>query len=259
MGNKQQKRVHRAIANASDLFIGLSDPSRETDMTLGNEVAQRIGEDAIRYQDERWIVTELGFVTMAVLPRFGVRINDAVIVPGVDDHNTRGHLVLRHGAVPYHSLAGDPERAVREAENASARAARLVEYYGSREALRQAAQSAPWYLRSTASDVRRSGLCTWGVDSWLGRIGVGRLAYRTGLPRLFVQLAGSYGDRITAMTVMRMEQAERTIDIPTGLSASQSSPDARTTVGPGSAVSQHADEPMSQRAPGVSNRSMLTN
>ena len=94
MGNKQQKRIHRAIANASDLFIGLSDPARQIDTDMGQVVRQRIGSDAIRYEDERWIVTELGFVTMAVLPRYGVQVDGALVVPGVDDQNNRGHLVL---------------------------------------------------------------------------------------------------------------------------------------------------------------------
>ena len=98
MGNKQQKRIHRAIANASDLFIGLSDPTRQIDAGLGPAVRQRIGSDAIRYEDERWIVTELGFVTMAVLPRYGVQVEDALVVPGVDDRANRPGLPTRLSA-----------------------------------------------------------------------------------------------------------------------------------------------------------------
>jgi hypothetical protein len=256
MGNKQQKTIYRVIANASDLFISLSDPAKTVDVNLGEEVLRHIGSDAIRYQDERWIITELGFVTMAIVPRYCTRIDDALVVPGVDDRNNRGHLVLRFGAVPYHSLSGDPQRAYREAVGAAQRAARLVNYFGSRDALRQAARSAPWHLRSTASDVRRAGLCTWGVDSWLSRIGVGRLAYRTGLPRLFVRMAGGYGDRITAMTIMRLEQARKTVDIPTGLPARVPNVTKASQL---QAPHQHqAGRPaIAEQTPSVSNQSML--
>ena len=162
--------------------------------------------------------------------------------------------------MPYHSLSGDPQRAFREAVGAAQRADRLVTYFGSRDALRQAAQSAPWHLCSTASDVRRAGLCTWGVDSWLTRIGVGRLAYRTGLPRLFIRLAGGYGDRITAMTVMRLELASQTRDIPTGLQAPARGADSSRVVGSSQAGRQTIEGQVDvtpQQTPNVSNRSML--
>lgn len=230
MRSKKQQRLHRAIANASDMLISLSVPGGAHQLRSASNTAKQRGRDdyaglirsqvgtaAIRYEDERWIVTELGFVLMAVLPSHAVRVADALVVPGVDDQNQRGYLVLRTGLVPYHSLAAGPVQAERQARTAAERAARLVEHFGSREALREAARSAPWYLMSSASDVHRSGLCSWGVDSWLGRIGMGQLAYRTGLPRLFVRMAGGYGDRITAMTMMRRELVARTADIPSGL------------------------------------------
>ena len=45
-------------------------------------------------RDHEILVTEAGFVTMAILADRAIEIEQAVIVPGVDQNGLRGFLVL---------------------------------------------------------------------------------------------------------------------------------------------------------------------
>jgi len=158
---------------------------------------------AVVEHDESIIVTEVGFVTMALITAAASFHRQLLVIPGVDDREQFGYLVLREGYVPYHSLAYDAAQAAVETEIAHAKAEELVTHFGSKPALKLAAKSAPWYLISRVEDVSSAGLCKWGSDSFLRRHGLHTLAYSIGLPRIALRLAGSYGNRITAATLRR--------------------------------------------------------
>lgn len=157
--------------------------------------------------DDALLVTETGFITMAVLPRRTVRLRDLIVTPGADDVGRCGHLVLRPGHPPFHSLQRDAMAAVDEALLNQRRAADLVAAFGDRDGLRRAARAAPWHLRSVFADTERAGLCRWGSVSFLERMRLRRVAMTVGLPRAALRMAGSYGERVTAATLLRREAA----------------------------------------------------
>lgn len=162
-----------------------------------------LGTVAVVEHDDSIIVTEVGFVTMALKVDSASRHDDFLVIPGVDDHAQTGYLVLCNGYLPYHSLARCARQAVVETQLAHHRATELVNYFGSRQALKRAATSAPWYLLSRVEDVRDAGLCEWGSNSFLRRYGLFYIAHKVGLPRFALGIAGTYGRRITAATVKR--------------------------------------------------------
>lgn len=188
----------------------LQTQDRDTD-TSSSEVSlelilQQLGPKLLVHNSDDIIVTESGFVTMALLTVEAGICKGLLVIPGVDDSNQTGHLVLRDGFVPYHSLCKSIDQAVVDAQLAWARAKKLEQHFGSKSDLRQAAAAAPWYLLSRYEDAARAGLCQWGSESFLRRMCMQRFCKAVGLPRFLTRLAGTYGSRVTAATLQRHEQ-----------------------------------------------------
>ena len=203
IGVRQQVRVARARARARALLESVD----ATTDTLARRDAAALREQLpsrfVVDDSPDVVVTECGFVTMAILCRRARRFERALTVPGVDDRGRRGFLVLCAGQPPFHSLAAEAETAVNEAIVARTRAAALLAGFGDRERLRAAVRAAPWYRRTTFADTERAGLCRWGSESFLRRLGLHAIAMRVGVPCALLRLAGGYGERAVAATLLR--------------------------------------------------------
>lgn len=213
---KKRIRLARRFARRPHLFDEGSDDTGIEGIV--STILDLLSPAAVVEHDEDIIVTEVGFVTMALVTAAASYQQELLVIPGVDDHVQTGFLVLRESYVPYHSLAKSAAQAAVETGIAHARAAELVAHFGSRPALKHAALSAPWYLISRVEDVSSAGLCEWGSDSFLRRHGLIRIAYCFGLPRIALRLAGNYGNRITAATLRRQKNAVTTC---TGITSEQ--------------------------------------
>ncbi len=154
-------------------------------------------------EDAEILVVECGFVTMAVHADRAIEYDNAIVVPGVDSNGKSGFLVLREGALPFHSLSSNPIEACHESNRAIQSAQTLLAAYGDKKNLRLAARKAPWYKFVTEQDLVRSGLCAWGSESFLRRYGLWRFSRRFGLPRFILRLAGFYGERVIAASLLR--------------------------------------------------------
>ena len=66
-----------------------------------------------------------------------------------------------------------------------------------------AANGTPWYAAVQAVDFERSGLCRWGAESFLRRYKLHHVAWRFGLPSILVRMAGTYGERVIAASIVR--------------------------------------------------------
>ncbi len=194
-------RANRALSHAYSQWNGFA--FAEPASGLLPLVRSRLKSHQVVVDDNEILVTEIGFVTMAVHADRAVKYRESVVVPGVDSSGVFGFLVLRENAVPYHSLSASPAEAYQESDSAHQKANALVAAYGDKNKLRAAARQAPWYRLITEQDVACSGLCRWGSESFLRRMGLLFLARRFGLPRLVLRLAGPYGDRVTAASMLR--------------------------------------------------------
>lgn len=199
-------RTNKAINNVSTIAV-MEEHSSAEDQEIKQVIAQavknRLDDKYICQQQGNIIVTEMGFVTMALLSGQAIYKKDLLLIPGVDNANQFGYLVLRDGFVPFHSLAHNADDAALDAELAYQKAERLLGYYGNKKTLKIAAKAAPWYLLSKEEDVWEAGMCRWGAYSFSKRARINFLAHRIGVPRLLLRFAGAYGDRITAATLKR--------------------------------------------------------
>lgn len=203
---QRTRRIRRAEIHARRLLAERStSPSGDE---LRAILRGRLRAGIVVHETPDALVTECGFVTMAILPAHAVRVGEAIVTPGVDDRGQRGFLVTRDDASPFHSLAPSAALAAIEAAKARRRALALVEAFGGREALRTAAREAPWHLLSVFADTERAGLCAWGSVSFLRRFRLQRLAKSVGVPRCLLRLGGPYGDRVTAATLLRRGLAD---------------------------------------------------
>ena len=184
------------------------------------EVQKRLRSHQIVSVKDKVIVTEAGFVTMAILPEFAQQQSGMLAVPGVDDKGQQGYLVIRPDSPPFHSLANHPEEAIAEAVDSLAKSEKLLAVYGSKTKMLRAVTNAPLLLFSTVEDFEASGLCLWGSESFLQRIGLLTFARCFGLPRLLLRFSGAYGIRLTAATLMR--QSCRTPSTPYAVSYQES-------------------------------------
>ncbi|MGB7182805.1 MAG: hypothetical protein WBD51_12780, partial [Burkholderiaceae bacterium] len=175
----------------------------QSEDAIANRVRQHLKPEWIESEQAPAIVTNIGFVTMAILPTRATCIEDLIVVPGVDDQGHRGLLVISDGHLPFHSLALDADHAIAETKAAHQRAEKLVEHYGGRHSLRIAARTAPWHLVIKPTDIEDAGLCAWGVSSFLRRTRLRPIAMSVGLPRVVLRFAGAYGDRLTASALVR--------------------------------------------------------
>jgi len=199
-------RIKRARANA----IRFQTLHGGVDMTQPEvpkeSILKRLNTRHIVDCTEGFIVTEAGFITMALLPRDARYCQGLLVIPGIDDRNQFGYLVLGEGFAPYHSMEISVERAAVDAQGAWVKASILEQAFGGRTQLKHAAESAPWYLFSRIEDASHAGLCSWGIDSFLRRACMRRVCQLTGLPRFVIRLAGGYGLRVTASTLLRKRQ-----------------------------------------------------
>ena len=205
------KRIAKATSNAAVLLDSYTNTNTNTNdcqqlASTIQTVSDRLRTECVVGRTNDIIVTEIGFITMALLTRHSVYRKDLLLIPGVDEKNQFGYLVLREGHVPYHSLAQNIDDAADDTLKAHEQAEELLRYYGSKASLKQAADDAPWYLWSTLEDARAAGLCTWGSLSFLQRTGFLSFSKNPGLPRLITRLAGKYGDRVSASTIRRLEK-----------------------------------------------------
>ena len=194
-------RAKRALCHAHNQWNGFV--FTEPASGLLSLVRSKLKSHQVVIDDSEILVTEIGFVTMAVHADRAVKYGESLVVPGVDSNGVCGFLVLREGAVPYHSLSSNVNAAYHESDRAHGKASALVAAYGDKDKLKAAAHKAPWYRIITEQDVVCSGLCLWGSESFLRRIGLLFFAKRFGLPRLILRLAGSYGDRVAAASMLR--------------------------------------------------------
>lgn len=169
-------------------------------------ILHRLGPKQVVDYSQELIVTDVGFITMALLPSDARYCEQLLVIPGVDDHNQYGYLVLRAGALPYHSLAASIELAAVEAQGAWDRSAKLVQSFGGVAELKEAVAKAPWYLTSRLDDAVSAGLCQWGIDSFLRRLCLRRICQFITLPKIVIRLAGAYGCRVTAATLVRQQR-----------------------------------------------------
>lgn len=195
--NRSRLALHHAHQQWNGLMF------HEPSQALSTLVRSRLKAHQVLAHDGDILVTEAGFVTMAIHTDHAVHIQNTLVVPGVDHQAQRGFLVLHDNAAPFHSLALSAEDAFAEAMLAKQKADQLLAVFGNKQRLRRAVQKAPWYLLSTTEDFERSGLCRWGSESFLQRLGLLGFARRVGLPRLLLRLAGPYGDRLTARSLLR--------------------------------------------------------
>ena len=194
-------RTWRAEQHAFSLWNGFT--LHKPDAEITQAVLERIRPHQIVKQQGDLLVTEAGFVTMAIYASLAVKYGSAIVAPGIDDKGNRGFLVLRTTAAPFHSLASSSAEAFSESVSAQLKASTIVKAYGDMKKLRSAVQKASWCLMVKEEDYVRSGLCRWGTESFLERIGLLTLARRFGLPRLLLKIAGPYGDRLTATRLLR--------------------------------------------------------
>lgn len=169
-------------------------------------VRSKIDDKYIVNQSRNIIVTEIGYVTMALLPGYAFYSDELILIPGVDDKDQFGYLVLSEKFKPFHSLAQDADGAIADTRAAHARATALLDYYGDRESMNKAVQSAPWYQLSTIEDAINAGLCEWGTVSFLKRMKINLLSKHIGVPRFLVRFSGGFGNRVTASTIRRFEE-----------------------------------------------------
>lgn len=196
-------RAKRALSCAHIQWNGFA--FAESAPSLVPLVRARLKINQIVLEDNDILVTECGFVTMAIHADRAEEYGDVLTAPGVDDRGLRGFLVLRKGAAPYHSLSSDPENAYLESERAQQKASVLLAAFGDKKTLHSIAQGIPWYTLITNHDLAYSGLCSWGSDSFLRRFRLTYIANRFGLPKIVFRLAGSYGDRVVAASLLRVK------------------------------------------------------
>ena len=192
---REYSRTKRALshahahAHAHVQWLGLAYINTGTSSMA--KIYARLQPNQILLRDNDILVTEVGFVTLAVHSTHAVNCNKEVVVPGIDSEGTRGFLVMRENAIPYHSMSDCIMQACNESDCAQQRAQALVAAFGDKHTLHEAARKAPWYKWVTEQDLTASGLCAWGSDSFLKRMRLRFLARRFGLPRVCLRLAGT--------------------------------------------------------------------
>ena len=199
-------RVKRALSHAHTQWNGMacSQPLfNQPAISLIDQVKTYLKGHQISYIDREIIVTDVGYVVMAIHCNRAVKFGDILVLPGVDSEGRRGHLVLCEKKLPYHSMAANAVGAYVEAKESRRKAQALLSELGSKTAMKEAVSNTPWYALVTMQDLERSGLCQWGSESFMQRYGLRPVAQRFGLPKLLVQATGAYGERLIAARTVR--------------------------------------------------------
>jgi len=195
------RRTNRAVQHAQALWLGYA--FKAGNSQIARQLAAMLKPHQVVSIDGDIMVTEAGFVTMAILPEQATVIQHAMVARGVDNLGRRGFLVVTQNTAPYHSLANSALEAFKESLQAMRKSHDIVCAFGGKTALRHSVSEAPWYLMCTTEDFENSGLCLWGAESFLQRLGLLSVARRIGLPRALLSLAGPYGERLVAARLLR--------------------------------------------------------
>ncbi len=198
-------RINRAMQQAYQQWNGFALTASDPQMAAA--VRSRLRSTQIVAEDGDILVTQTGFVTLAIHADQARLIGKALVAPGIDNNGQRGHLVLRDNAHPYHSRAESAARANTESLKALLKADSLLTTFGDKFTLREAAKQLPWHTLINQADCECSGLCLWGTESFLRRFGLLTIARRFGVPRALLKLAGPYGDRASAARALRDSSA----------------------------------------------------
>lgn len=198
---RKKTRAKRALSHACHQWSGFvfAEPATR----LLPQVRSRLKSHQIIMDDNEILVIESGFVTMALYSDRAIAHEEAIVVPGVDCCGQRGFLVLREGVAPFHSLSCSAIDACHESALANKKANALLAAFGDKNNLRKAVRNVPWYTMVTEQDREDSGLCAWGSESFLRKYRLQYIAKRFGLPQIILRLAGSYGDRLVAASLLR--------------------------------------------------------
>lgn len=199
------QQASRALAFAQQQWNGfaLRQPSEPLEE---NELEKCFKSHQILLVDEEILVTNVGFVVMAVHTDRVRYYREASIFPGVDSRGVVGSLVIIPGEVPFHSYSSEQQNAYSEAKDAIGRARSLQQAFGGKQLMREQVKACSWSQFSHYDDLALTGLCDWGVDAFLSKYRLHRVARRFGLPRFALRLAGSYGDQVTAATLIRLRE-----------------------------------------------------
>ncbi len=197
----KEKFCRSALSHAHSQWNGQAFLPSQADLTEHLKTYFRPGQ--IVLIDHELMVTDVGYVVMAIHSNRAVMFNSVLVVPGVDSEGRRGHLVLSRAHVPFHSYALNATAAAAEARESQRKAQLLVSAFGSKSAMYAAVKAAPWHTLVTQQDLKSSGLCQWGVDTFMRRYGLRAIAYRFGLPKIVLRATGVYGDRIIAARLVR--------------------------------------------------------
>jgi len=201
----KQNRSNRALCHAHSQWNGLAFSASSASMI--ERVRNYFKSHQVVHIDNEIMLTDVGFVMMAIHTDRAVEIENTLVVPGIDSEGQCGHLVLCDSKIPFHSFHSDSTDAYLEARLAQQKAQDLVAEFGSKSALQDAVSKTAWYSMSTMQDLERTGLCEWGARSFLHRYRLSTLAEHVGLPKFLLQLAGSYGDRIIAARLTRVQSS----------------------------------------------------
>ncbi|HID09120.1 TPA: hypothetical protein EYP13_02730 [Candidatus Micrarchaeota archaeon] len=201
MIQSKKRRTQQALRFAQCFQHRLYEPTIPVNL---EGIRSRLRAHQIVLEEEGVLVTDSGFVTMAILPQYAYAVRGMIAIPGRDDQGNSGYLVIRQYLPPYHSFELQPFAAIIEAEEATLKSERLIAEFGSKAEMVKAVKNAPHWMLITESDFVRSGLCYWGVKSTLSRLGVLDYAHRRGIPCFLVSaLTGAYGVRLIASALLR--------------------------------------------------------
>lgn len=202
-----KRRLKRALVHAYSQWNGTTcfqASGYQPNHSLTDQLATYFKKHQIIHIDNEILVTDVGFITMAIHCNLSVRFGDVCIVPGVDSEGRRGYLVLCEKRLPFHSVASTPGDAYIEAKKAQAKAQTLLAAFNTRMEMRAAVADAPWYTLVTWQDLESSGLCQWGSESFLRRNRLYTVAKNIGLPKLLLRATGVYGERLVAAKIIRI-------------------------------------------------------
>jgi hypothetical protein len=212
--NPAARRAHRAFAYASPAHSLRMSASAQMP-ELPDWVEDAIFNIYVGSPDPAIAVTEEGFITMALIRSAAITLNEGVVIPGYDDEGTYGYMVFQRGVRPYHSRASTARLALVDARRANGKAARLEAHFGDRLTLKRAAERSGALSWCTLTDARASGLCDWGIETFLKRYGLWSATHLLGgMPKCVVWFGGGYVRRVVAASVMRRELAAGRAGVP---------------------------------------------
>lgn len=203
-------RVKRALSHAYTQWNGMACSQPFFDQPTGSLIDQLktyFRDGQVIHIDKEIIVTDVGYVTMAIHSNRAVKFGNILVIPGVDSDGRRGHLVLCEKKLPFHSLAPNAVGAYVEARESRHKAQTLLSEFGNKSAMHDAVSKTPWYALITRQDLEQSGICQWGAEAFLQRYRLQPIAQRFGVPKFILRSAGNYGERLIAARSVRCRRS----------------------------------------------------